>query len=294
MSAKNNNTESVIEEDFDLFYGFIDSVFKEQEQLEVNHKKTPLATSKPENRRDPFEEFITAIPQPDDGDYHSQHITPPDRKALPGNIHPNHYGTISGIITSITLCAAFLFTVYFLTSKPTTEIATNSRLDRIEQSISAVENKMPSTETFEVPLKSMATTLEAQMKAIVIQLDQLKTTIPTPQSNNNDLEVTPQSNNNDLEVTPQLNNNNLEVTPNSLRTPWVINIASFRSTRRAQAMLEEIQSKGIAAKSSVATVHGKQWIRIRLAGFNDRNEATQAKLKLAKILPEQSLWVGVQ
>jgi len=286
MDEKDFNNEPVTEEDYDLFYGFVDSIFEEKKQHEEGEKETSLSTPESEWSAEPFEEFIVGVPQPDNGKYYSLNIVSPDRAALPGDIHPNHYGTISGMIISITLCAAFLFTVYFLTSEPEPKVVSNEHLDNIEQSIRAVENNMQSVNAMitqiaernstvpsqenEVPHSAAQSetasthALESQIQTMVSQLDRLNSTMGSPLAINN-------------------------IVPNGR---WVINVASFRSKQRAQTLLEDIQSIHLPVEMFTATVKGTQWVRVRIPSFNSRLKARQFMLELAKLLPDTQPWVS--
>jgi len=291
MDEKDFNNEPVTEEDYDLFYGFVDSVFEEKKQHEQGEKETSLSTPESEWTAEPFEEFIVGVPQPDNGKYYSLNIVSPDGAALPGDIHPNHYGTISGIITSITLSAAFLFAVVFLTQDPEPEVVTNTHLDKIEQSISAVENKVQSVNA-----------IEMQMKAIVTQMDQLNSTVSTQQEKPNPVETKSQSvdvlESRIQTMLTQLNQlNSAMTTPvmgNNIVSdgPWVINLASFKSKERAQTLFEDIQSIHVPVEMFAVTIKGQQWIRIRIPSFNSRLEARQYMLELAKLMPDNQPWVS--
>jgi len=261
MDKKDINNAPVTEEDYDLFYGFVDSVFEEKKRFEEPEKKDTLAVTEPEWTPEPFEEFIVGMPQQESGKYYALNIVSPDSTtALASDIHPNHYGTISGIITSITISAALLFALYFFTTEPdpTPEIVSNSQLSNIAESLQAVESKIQSVQT-----------LESQVKNLVTQLDKLNTSITATRSR---------------ETKPAV----------AITTPWVVNLASFRSIERAKSMLAEVQGMGIAAESFPVNIQGKAWIRIRLTGFRSRFEAKQALIELGKIISPKSLWVGRQ
>lgn len=260
MDKKDINNTPVTEEDYDLFYGFVDSVFEEKKRLEETEKEELLTVTEPEWTAEPFEEFIVGLPQQESGKYYALNIVSTD-SATPSDsdIHPNHYGTISGIITSITLSAAFLFTLYFLTTEPDPEpeIASSSQLTNIAESLHAVENKIDSVHT-----------LESQVKTLVTQLDKLNSSISTR--------------------TQELKTEAL------ITSPWVVNLASFRSIHRARVMLTDVQAMGIAAESFPVNIQGKEWIRVRVTGFRSRFEAKQAIIELGKIISPKSLWVGRQ
>jgi len=286
MDNKDFNNEPVTEEDYDLFYGFVDSVFEEKKQHEQDKKESPLSIPESEWTAEPFEEFIVGVPQPDNGKYYALNIVSPDGTAYPGDIHPNHYGTISGIITSITLSAAFLFALYFFTTEPEPEVISNKHLDNIEQSISAVENDMQLVNamvTRLTELNSAVSTqkntvehnalqsetasvhaLESQIQTMANTLDRINSTMGSPLAINN-------------------------IVPNG---PWLINVASFRSKERAQTLLEEIQSIHLPVEMFTVTIKGQQWIRVRIPSFNSRLEARQFILQLIKLMPENHPWVG--
>ncbi len=293
MAEKDFNNEPVTEEDYDLFYGFVDSVFEEKKQHEQEKEETPLSIPESEWTAEPFEEFIVGVPQPDNGKYYSLNIVSPDGAALPSDIHPNHYGTISGIITSITLCAAFLFTVYFLTTDSEPEVVSNEHLDKIEQSISAVENKVQSVNA-----------MESQMKAMVTQLTELNSTVSTQQDNQALSAATNKAQTADAlesqieKMVTQLDHLNSTIdsplTHNKIVPDgaWVINVASFRSKERAQTLLEDIQSIHLPVETFTTTIRGLQWTRVRIPSFKSRLEARQFILELAKLMPENNAWVG--
>lgn len=259
MDNKDINNAPVTEEDYDLFYGFVDSVFDEKKRLEEDEKKDTLAVTEPEWTPEPFEEFIVGMPQQESGKYYTLNIVSPD-STIPSdsNIHPNHYGTISGIITSITLSAALMFSLYFFTTNPEPEITSNSQLNNIAESLQAVETKIESVQT-----------LGSQIKALETQMNKLSTSMASRLT---------------LDTKPLA----------AISTPWVVNLASFRSTKRAKSMLKEVQKMGIAAESFPVNVKGTEWLRIRLTGFKSRFEAQQKVIELGKIIPPESLWVGRQ
>ncbi len=285
MNDKELNKQPVTEDDYDLFYGFVDSVFEEKKQFEDDSnepkQEVPLAVTESEWTPEPFEEFIVGMPSQDEDKYYTLNIVSPNQaKALPGDIHPNHYGTISGIVLSLTACAAFLFTVYFLTSEAEPEVVSNSHLNNIEQSLSAVESQVQSVHALESQIQAMAAQLhqlngamttkedekESQLQAVVSQLHQLNGTISTKQKKE--------------EVAAVVNG------------AWVVNLASFHSEERAQLLLAEVESIDIPVESFTTIVNGKQWIRIRLIGFKSRLEAKMAMSELSRFLPDNSAWVG--
>jgi cell division protein FtsN len=65
--------------------------------------------------------------------------------------------------------------------------------------------------------------------------------------------------------------------------PWYVQVASTTSRQGASDLVTRLKKKGIKASSTPVTLKGKQWYRVRIGSFPDKNSANQAR----KILKEQ-------
>jgi len=291
MDKKDFNNKPVTEEDYDLFYGFVDSVFEGKKQLEEGNQDPSAALTESEWTAEPFEEFIIGLPQPDNGKYYSLNIISPDLAPSPVNdIHPNHYGTISGMILSITISIALIFSLYFFTTADQAPEEGLVNLHNIENKLNGIETKI-----------IVAENIDVQMQAMMSQLHKLNMLIASSQqrpSATSEPEVSEPAAPEPITILPIATTPAApEVVSNSLDSTlsgWVINLASVRGNLGVDQLLAQIKALGIPAESFTTYIKGKEWTRIRVAGFSNREIAVQAMQELPANNIFSHSWVGPQ
>ena len=73
---------------------------------------------------------------------------------------------------------------------------------------------------------------------------------------------------------------------------WVVNLAAFKQRWYTDKKVEDYQSKGIRAEVLVIDIGGVDWFRIRVGGFNNKNDAWEYAKKVKPILNLSSVWVS--
>ncbi len=78
---------------------------------------------------------------------------------------------------------------------------------------------------------------------------------------------------------------------NKQTTGWVIVIASVATRAAADKALKGLKANGINAEVKPTTVKGRPWYRIRVSGFNSRQEANAKKANLQKQHGIKDTWI---
>jgi len=74
-------------------------------------------------------------------------------------------------------------------------------------------------------------------------------------------------------------------------TGWVINLVSVDSLKGAQKALARYQAKGITAEIFPTQIKGKQWYRLRIAGFASKQAANEQRKILTRTFGINDTWV---
>ncbi|MDQ6998058.1 MAG: SPOR domain-containing protein [Mariprofundus sp.] len=320
MDKKNNN-EPITDEDYDLFYGFVDSVFEEKKQFEADNQEPSAALTNSEWVSEPFEEFIVGMPQQDGGKYYSLNIISPDLAPSPvSEIHPNHYGTISGMILSTTICIAVVFSLYFFTTPDRTPTEGIAKLHNIENKLNAIESKMAAAARIDIQIQAMTSKLnklntliassqqqrsaapvQAAPKASMLSSSMPKAVVSTPVIPKVAASA-PVTRKEALSATIPKGVDPIPAAPktavkvshslDSTFPGWVINLASVRGTIGVDQLLSRVKGLGIPAEPFTTYIEGKEWTRIRVTGFSNKAIALQAMQELPKLNVFSHSWVG--
>lgn len=83
-------------------------------------------------------------------------------------------------------------------------------------------------------------------------------------------------------------------TVNALRGngSWYVQVASTTSRQGANDLVTRLKKKGVKAVSTPVTLKGKQWYRVRVGTFPDRNSANQAQKILKQKMKIDGLVMG--
>ena len=73
---------------------------------------------------------------------------------------------------------------------------------------------------------------------------------------------------------------------------WYVQVASTTSRQGANDFVARLKKKGVKAVSTPVTLKGKQWYRIRIGSFPDRNSANQAQKILKQKMKIDGLVMG--
>ncbi|RLL53679.1 SPOR domain-containing protein [Mariprofundus sp. EBB-1] len=321
MDKKDNN-EPITEEDYDLFYGFVDSVFEEKKQFEGDNQKTSAALTNSEWVSEPFEEFIVGMPQQDGGKYYSLNIISPDLDPSPvSEIHPNHYGTISGMIISTTICIAVVFSLYFFTTPDRTPTEDMAKLHNIENKLNAIESNMAAAERIDIQIQAMTSKLnklntliassQQQRSAAPVQaapkvsmpsatipkavvsapaIQKVAASAPVTRKKAVSAAIIPKG----VDTIAAAPKTAVKVSHSldSTFPGWVINLASVRGTEGVDQLLSRVKGLGIPAEPFTTYIEGKEWTRIRVTGFSNKAIALQAMQELPKLNVFSHSWVG--
>ena len=74
--------------------------------------------------------------------------------------------------------------------------------------------------------------------------------------------------------------------------PWYVQVASTTSRQGASDFVTRLKKKGIKASFTPVTLKGKQWYRVRIGSFPDKNSASQARKILKEKLKIDGLVMG--
>jgi len=74
--------------------------------------------------------------------------------------------------------------------------------------------------------------------------------------------------------------------------PWYVQAASTTSRQGANDFVTRLKKKGIKASFTPVTLKGKQWYRVRIGSFPDKNSANQARKILKEKLKIDGLVMG--
>jgi hypothetical protein len=75
---------------------------------------------------------------------------------------------------------------------------------------------------------------------------------------------------------------------------WAINLASYTNNEIASRKLADFKRKGVSAEQVVATVKGKTFYRVRVAGFDTRNAARSQAETIKRQLGLKETWITKQ
>jgi len=278
MDQKKDYQEEISEEDFNLFYGFIDSVLEETNKERKSNSGADATAESDENiligevsewAPEPFEEFLVGMPSPESGKYYSLQLKPQSPpKAAPPQQKKNSSAAIGLTIGLLTAIGIMFSAHYFTSDDPSLkfEVETHAKLTSIEQGLHAVALNVKSVQS-----------LEDQIKVMAHQLTELSALIST--------RSTPIQH-------PRQQAPEEKVTPVKKSGPWVVNLASMHSVTGAAHMLKRIKGLGIDAESIQVTIKGRLWSRIRVANFASKREAQQAIASLTQKTRFSGIWVG--
>jgi septal ring-binding cell division protein DamX len=81
---------------------------------------------------------------------------------------------------------------------------------------------------------------------------------------------------------------------NALRSSgsWYVQVASTTSSQGANDLVARLKKKGVKAVSTPVTLKGKQWYRVRIGTFPDKNSANQARKILKQNMKIDGLVMG--
>jgi DedD protein len=73
---------------------------------------------------------------------------------------------------------------------------------------------------------------------------------------------------------------------------WYVQVASTTSSQGANDLVARLKKKGVKAVSTPVTLKGKQWYRVRIGTFPDKNSANQARKILKQNMKIDGLVMG--
>jgi cell division septation protein DedD len=73
---------------------------------------------------------------------------------------------------------------------------------------------------------------------------------------------------------------------------WYVQVASTTSSQGANDFVARLKKKGIKAVSTPVTLKGKQWYRVRIGSFPDKDSANQARKILKQNMKIDGLVMG--
>jgi len=310
MNEQNSYTEHVDDADLDLFYGFFDSVMKES-NMHDDDAEAPLVGKIAEWAPEPFEEFIVGLPSQEQGKHYG---LSPFSQLLPATInqHPeNKKGAGVGFVLGLTVYAAIMLSAYSLSSdsEPTMTTATQAHIEKIEQGLSAVEAKVETVQLLKQQVTAMESRLQELSERVAfrpaypseataagvassVATTASITTNPEPATQPKSVRRLLPASVSESESALVDASASSEVALSKHSAPWVVNLASSRSSLKAATELARIQALGIDARAVVIYVKEKPWTRIRVVGFVSKNEARSAMHSLQTKTGLQSIWIG--
>ena len=73
---------------------------------------------------------------------------------------------------------------------------------------------------------------------------------------------------------------------------WVVQVAAYQAPGDAAAKVAELTSEGLKAYSVPALINGETWYRVRIGGFERREDAVSARATLAERLGNPDLLIA--